>query len=36
MNKITITAIIFFILWHADPLLGNDRKISSYTRAAAK
>jgi hypothetical protein len=22
-------------LWHADPLLGNDRKISNYTKAVA-
>jgi hypothetical protein len=25
-----------FILWHADPLLGNDREISKYTRAVAE
>jgi hypothetical protein len=24
------------ILWHADPLLGNDYKISNYTTAIAK
>jgi hypothetical protein len=23
------------ILWHVDPLLGNDRKISKYTTAMA-
>jgi hypothetical protein len=23
------------ILWHVDPLLGNDREISSYARAVA-
>jgi hypothetical protein len=26
----------FTILWHVDPLLGNDCKISSYTTAIAK
>jgi hypothetical protein len=25
-----------YMLWHADPLLGNDREISSYTTAVAK
>jgi hypothetical protein len=24
------------ILWNVDPLLGNDREISSYTTAVAK
>jgi hypothetical protein len=24
------------ILWHVDPLLGNDREISKYKTAAAK
>jgi hypothetical protein len=27
---------IRFILWHVDPLLGNDREISNYTTAVAK
>jgi hypothetical protein len=27
--------IKFIILWHVDPFLGNDRKISSYTTAVA-
>jgi hypothetical protein len=26
----------FFIRWHVDPLLGNDREISSYTTAVAR
>jgi hypothetical protein len=26
----------FFILWHVDPLLGNDCEISTYTTAVAK
>jgi hypothetical protein len=25
-----------YILWHVDPLLGNDHEISSYTIAVAK
>jgi hypothetical protein len=24
------------VLWHVDPLLGNDREISSYTIAAVR
>jgi hypothetical protein len=27
---------VAYILWHVDPLLGNDREISSYTTAIAK
>jgi hypothetical protein len=27
---------IDLILWHAEPLLGNDREISSYTTEVAK
>jgi hypothetical protein len=25
-----------YILWHADPLLGNDSEINNYTTAVAK
>jgi hypothetical protein len=28
--------IFFLILWHVDPLLFNDREISSYTTAVAR
>jgi hypothetical protein len=30
-NQISGTA--FMVLWHVDPLLGNERKISNYTTA---
>jgi hypothetical protein len=33
---VTVYYIILFRLWLADPLLGNDREISSYTIAVAK
>jgi hypothetical protein len=28
---LTVFCIVEFILWHADPLLGNDRETSNYT-----
>jgi hypothetical protein len=30
-----LNAIVTVMLWHIDPLLGNDRKISSYITAVA-
>jgi hypothetical protein len=30
------TPIFFYILWHADPLLGNDREIRDYITAVAR
>jgi hypothetical protein len=30
----TVAAVI--ILWHVDPLLGNDREISNYTTAVTR
>jgi hypothetical protein len=32
----TASQKLMFILWHAEPLLGNDREIDSYTTAAAR
>jgi hypothetical protein len=29
-------SIFISVLWHVDPLLGNDREISSYTRAVTE
>jgi hypothetical protein len=31
-----IFEVLTLILWHVDPLLGNNRKISNYTTAVAK
>jgi hypothetical protein len=31
-----MTSLKVTVLWHVDPLLGNDRKIRNYTTATAK
>jgi hypothetical protein len=30
-----IWKICVFVLWHVDPLLGNDRQISNYAKVVA-
>jgi hypothetical protein len=38
-EKLTLTKLSYLeylVLWHVDPLLGNDCGISKYTTAAAK
>jgi hypothetical protein len=35
-NSIEYTGGMISVLWHVDPLLGNYREISNYTRAFAK
>jgi hypothetical protein len=34
--EMLVVTVLLFILWHADPLLGNHRKISGYTTAVTE
>jgi hypothetical protein len=36
LHDVTSEKTITLILWHVDPLLGNDREISDYTTAVAR
>jgi hypothetical protein len=36
INKYRQNSAFFTILWHVDPLLGNDSEMSSYATAVAK